>query len=107
MTAYRLEHEAETDLIEIGLYTARTWSPDQAERYLQALDAHFVAISQGTVLVRQVDEQHPDLFYSYCQHHYVFFAREPDSTVLILAIFHEKMDLMTRLAARLQQGGEA
>ena len=107
MAEYALGLEAENDLMEIGRYTARTWGLEQTERYLSKLDEHFLAISEGTVHAREFLEDRPDLFYSHCQHHYVFFARDDDGSVLILAVFHENMDLMARLTERLEPGGLA
>jgi len=101
MAKYALEDEAENDLLAIGRYTAARWSLEQAARYLSALEEHFEAICEGTAHVRQFLEHRTDLFLSHCQHHYVFFARDDDATVLILAIFHENMDLLARLHERL------
>ena len=107
MAEYALALEAENDLLEIGRYTARTRGLEQTERYLSKLDAHFLAISEGTVYAREFLEDRPDLLYSHCQHHYVFFARDDERGVLILAVFHENMDLMVRLKERLEPGGAA
>jgi len=35
------------------------------------------------------------------EHHYVFCLPREDGPALVVAIFHERMDLMTRLADRL------
>jgi plasmid stabilization system protein ParE len=37
-----------------------------------------------------------------CEHHYIFCLPRSDAPALVVAIFHEKMDLMTRLAGRLE-----
>jgi hypothetical protein len=36
-----------------------------------------------------------------CEHHYVFFTKPPGAPVLILAVLHERMDLVARLKQRL------
>jgi plasmid stabilization system protein ParE len=102
MADYALELEAENDLLEIGRYTARTWGLEQTDRYLSKLDEHFLAVSEGKVHAREFLKERPDLLYSHCQHHYVFFARDEHGGVVILAVFHENMDLMVRLKERLQ-----
>lgn len=82
-------------------YTARTWGLKQAEKYLFALESHFEAICVGTVPTRQPLPHRPEFFSSRCQHHCVFFTREDDGSVIILAILHENMDLIARLRERL------
>ena len=37
----------------------------------------------------------------FCEHHYVFCLPRETAPALIVAIFHERMDLMARLADRL------
>ncbi|EHE5102672.1 type II toxin-antitoxin system RelE/ParE family toxin, partial [Salmonella enterica] len=38
---------------------------------------------------------------THCEHHYVFCLPRGSAPSLVVAIFHERMDLMTRLATRL------
>lgn len=38
-----------------------------------------------------------------CEHHYVFALRREGEALLVVALLHERMDLATRLAARLDQ----
>jgi plasmid stabilization system protein ParE len=44
----------------------------------------------------------PELRVSRIDHHYVFHLNREKQCPLILAVFHESMDLMTRLRARLR-----
>jgi hypothetical protein len=44
---------------------------------------------------------YPALRMARCQHHYVFCLPQEDAPALIVAILHERMDLMKRLADRL------
>lgn len=44
---------------------------------------------------------YPALRMARCEHHYVFCLPRENAPALIVAIFHERMDLMTRLADRL------
>ncbi len=52
-------------------------------------------------------EHREDFRVSRCQHHYVFFVREDDGSVLILAVLHENMDLLERFRDRLADLGRA
>ncbi|MCL2894699.1 hypothetical protein [Brenneria tiliae] len=48
-----------------------------------------------------MSELWPTLRMAHCEHHYVFCLPRENEPVLVVAIFHERMDLMTRLAERL------
>jgi plasmid stabilization system protein ParE len=37
-----------------------------------------------------------------CEHHYIFCLSRDDAPALVVAIFHERMDLMVRLTDRLK-----
>lgn len=102
MAEYSLEDGAERDLLDIGRYTAREWSLDQAIRYLSALESHFSEIARRTATEKPVFHHRDDLRVSRCQHHYVFFVRDGDDSIVILAILHENMDLIARFRERLE-----
>lgn len=107
MPEYRLEEAAELDLLEIGRYTVGRWGVDQAVRYLSAFDGHFEALAAGDAFEKAVFEHREDFRVSRCQHHYVFFVREDDDSVLILAVLHENMDMVERFRDRLGDLGRA
>lgn len=97
-----LEDQAENDLLEIGRYTTRTWGIDQAVSYLTASDHHFAEIVAHDVLDKSVFEHREDFRVSRCQHHFVFFVRKGNGNVLVLAVLHENMDLVSRFRERLE-----
>jgi plasmid stabilization system protein ParE len=101
MAEYALADEAEIDLLEIGRYTLHKWGLEQVVRYLSALDDHFTAIAGRDVYERAVFEHRDDFRVSRCRHHYVFFVREKNGDVLVLAVLHENMDMIARLRERL------
>ena len=101
MSEYELSNEANRDLLGIARYTIKTWGTAQADRYGKTIQNHFNAISRGDVLTREVFDHWPELCVSRCKHHYVFFLRRKSQPPLMLAVFREKMDLMTRLRERL------
>ena len=101
MANYELTGAADEDLKSIALYTISKWGPDQAMRYGAFLDAHFEAIGTGKARTRIFLRHRPELRVSHARHHYVFQLEREEQRPLILAVFHEHMDLMTRLRARL------
>lgn len=99
MTAYRLTKSAREDLVDIWLYTEERWGEKQADRYQDAL--HLCCERIGSGLVRPRGIEGLERIGSFrCQHHYFFFT-EQESGIVILAVFHEKMDLIQRLRDRL------
>jgi toxin ParE1/3/4 len=101
---YELAPAAEVDLFEIARYTLSTWGSEQAARYEVSLEAHFRAIARGDVRTRAPFPDRPELVSSRCEHHFVFALRRDGRPVLIVAVLHERMDLMTRLRERIEPG---
>lgn len=67
---------------------------DKLERGIARL-----AAGQGTF--KDLGALHPALRMAHCEHHYIFCLRRENAPPLIVAILHERMNLMTRLAGRL------
>lgn len=101
MPEYELTTSAANDLEAIADYTVVTWGVDQAERYEALLVNHFKAIGQSTAHSRVFLRHRPNLRFSRCEHHYVFYLMRENTCPLIVAVFHERMDLMTRFQERL------
>lgn len=102
MAGYKLDLEAVNDLRQIARYTQITWGAKQAAIYEQKLIACIRSITQGTARARSIGEINKDLYFIHCQHHYIFYLATPkDSSVVIVAVLHEKMDLISRIKARL------
>ena len=97
MPNYELAAAAVEDLQDIAQYTVSKWGARQAVNYGARLDAHFVAIGNGTARTRIFLSPRHELRVSRVEHHYVFHLERQKRRPLILAVFHENMDLMTRL----------
>ena len=101
MTGYRLAPGAETDLLEIAIYTIETWGEAQAARYERSLATCFRAIGNGEARSAPLLDRRPELRHCRCQHHYVFWLDTSPEPPLILAVLHESMDLVSRIRSRL------
>lgn len=99
---YELTDAADEDLLSIARYTIKTWGIELAHRYNAALELHFKEIGQNQVRSRKVLKRRSDLFSTHCEHHYIFYLVRKNKCPLILAVFHEHMDLMSRLRERLK-----
>ena len=105
--AYTLTPDAEQDLAEIAHYTACQWGKPQALRYAALLGQAFERIAEypeaGTVVLSSPDEVRARR----CEHHYVFYWNDPqDGRPVMLAVMHERMDVITRLKERLRSEDE-
>lgn len=102
MTSYVLTAAAEADMRGIIRYTRKQWGDAQVRRYIEKLEqgiAHLVA-RQGPF--KDMSVLYPALLMAHCEHHYVFCLPRENAPALIVAIFHDRMDLMVRLADRLK-----
>lgn len=96
-----LTPSAEADLEEIARYTLRTWGERQAERYAAALDECFEKIAAGRAISRTFSAVFPQVEVTRCEHHYVFFVRSGNGKSCVIAILHDRMEIVARLKHRL------
>ncbi|MFH1805303.1 MAG: type II toxin-antitoxin system RelE/ParE family toxin [Pseudomonadota bacterium] len=101
MTAYILTAEAEADLRRIIRYTRKEWGTTQVRRYIAKLEQGIVDLAVGQGPFKDVSDLFPTLRMARCEHHYIFCLPRENAPALVVAIFHERMDLMTRLADRI------
>ncbi len=101
---YVLTLDAEADLRGIIRYTSGQWGDKQVLAYVAKLVIGFKQIAVGKGAIKDLSEIHPRLRVAHCEHHYIFCLPQTDAPALIVAIFHERMDLMSRLADRLGSG---
>lgn len=100
MAHFVVLEEAQEDLREIARYTEAKWGAAQARRYAAQLDACFNAIADGHPAARRFSAHDLQQQVVRCEHHFVFFLTE--EMPIIIAVFHERMDLLARLKQRLQ-----
>lgn len=96
-----LSNDAVDDLKAIARYTDRTWGREQAELYRNQLEKQLRAITAGVAHTRSFLPNRTDLRVARCQRHYIFFLQEESALPLIVAVFHDRMDLLTRIKNRL------
>ena len=88
--------KAESDLSGIWLYTCGEWGADQADKYLDQLEAGMKQLLVHPLL--GVDYAHvlPGYRRLHVEHHLVFYqVVEPE--VIIVRVLHEDMDAPQRL----------
>lgn len=103
MPIYELSEAADADLRAIARYTISTWGIEQARRYEALLENHLKAIGREKARTRVFMKHRPELLVSRIAHHYVFHLVREGRCPLVLAVLHEKMDLMNKLRERLDR----
>jgi toxin ParE1/3/4 len=98
---YVLTKAAEVDLRDVIRYTRRQWGDAQARRYVSQLQSCAAALAAGDGRHRDMGDLYPGLRMMRCEHHYIFCLPRPETPALIVAILHERMDLIARIAGRL------
>lgn len=98
---YILTSEAEADVRSIIRYTRKQWGDAQVRAYMAKLESGIARLADGRGSFRDLSEIHPGLRSAHCEHHYAFCLPREDAPGLIVAILHERMDLIQRLADRL------
>ncbi|MBK5937724.1 type II toxin-antitoxin system RelE/ParE family toxin [Halochromatium roseum] len=99
--AYILSRGAAEDLREITRYTHRERGTEQCRAYLQQIENAATELALGEGVFRTRDDLYPGVRVRRAGHHYIFCLPRPDEPALILAILHERMDLIARLSERL------
>lgn len=101
MTPYELTPAAEADLREIARSTLRQWGAEQQRRYARLLETCFCGIADGSTRSKAFSARYPQVQVTRCEHHDVFFLYPAGQKPLIIAVLHERMDMLTRIGERL------
>lgn len=95
-----IDIDARQDLRDIWQYTVETWGRSQANVYLSKIDQCIQNVARGKADGKQIDGLDRDILLYHCKHHYIFF-HILDERLTILAVFHERMDLLKRVKERI------
>jgi toxin ParE1/3/4 len=98
---YELMPSAAADLKEIARYTLKQWGKEQSLRYAGLLEARFLEIADETAKSRSFLQSDSRIRVTKCEHHYIFYLHPEGRRPCIIAVLHERMDLIAKVAARL------
>lgn len=87
----RLTPQARTDLEEIWVYTAETWSVDQAERYTNQIIAAFDALATAPDRATDVSDLRDGYRRWSVGRHFIFFKEHADGFDIV-RILHQSRD---------------
>ncbi len=91
------DQAAENDLIEIWVYTYRTWGEAQAEKYLDLLESAVSALGRDPTSGRSRDTIRAGYWSKSVEHHVVFYTFN-QTEVRIRRVLHEAMDFVAHIS---------
>ncbi len=98
---YVLTKSAEADLREITRYTLEQWGVAQCSTYIADIEQKAEALATGKGIFQEMSALMPNLRVVLSGKHYIFCLPQQNAPAIILAILHEKMDVVARLKHRL------
>lgn len=99
--SYILTKSAEADLREITRYTLEQWGAAQCSSYIADIEQKAEAVATGKGFFKEMPALMPNLRVVLSGKHYIFCLPQQNAPALILAILHERMDVVARLKHRL------
>ena len=99
MSCYLLTSAARRDISNVWQYSADTWDEDQADRYVRELFAaiELLATDSGRAVRIFADD---DRFVFIRSGRHLIFARPDTSPLEVIAVLHDRMDLVSHLTRR-------
>jgi len=98
MIKYTLREKAKVDIDNIWIYTRKTWSENQANDYFNIILDCIETTAQDPEIGQLYD--HPELVYRKVKvkSHYVFYRTDSKTSIEVIRVLHEKMDIDSHLA---------
>lgn len=102
MPSYELSAIAEKDLYDVVEYTSKNHGKKKVRQYTKALSKCMESMSMGEGFYKEIQNPSSLIRFKHCQHHYIFGLMRKNDSMLIIAILHERMEVMEKLKTRLQ-----
>lgn len=95
---YRLGREAVKDLENIWLYTFKTWSLEQADRYYNLLLDEIEYLAKNPRTGKDFSHVRAGYFRSRMKSHFIFYKiNSSENSIEVIRILHQRMDIEARL----------
>ena len=91
MRKVRKQERAESDLIDIWLYSFEQWGPEQADRYLDELDKGIRSLARNPEIGARRDYVREGYRVLFINSHAVYYTVTP-SIIHITRVLHGEMD---------------
>ena len=97
MAKYKFTNKAIQDLSDIWSYTAENWSEKQADKYYRRIIESCTTLAKNPQQGKTYFEVYPELFGQRTSKHLIFYRLIDPTTIEIIRILHERMDLKNQL----------
>ena len=94
---YEISEKANEDIENIWLFTYENWSQEQADRYYNLIMDEIEYISENFESGISRDDIRNGYRSTKVKSHIIFYKKSPKNTVEIIRIFHQKMDVESKL----------
>lgn len=101
MPSYELSQLAESDLEHILEYTFVNFGKNQMYKYKRQLEHCLKILANNVPSYRRLDIDGKYIRSLHCQMHFLFALERQNRPLLIVAVLHERMDLVKRIRDRL------
>lgn len=101
MRPYVLTKGTAADIRKIARYTVEKWGDAQCRAYFEQIEQAASEVALGQGVFKDMSSLLPGLRMKAAGRHYIFCVPQTSGPALILAVLHEKMDLVARLKSRL------
>lgn len=98
---YVLAQGAAADIREITRYTAEKWGEARCRAYIAQIEKAANDVASGQGVFKDMGAFFPGLRVKGAGRHFIFCVSQTDGPALILAVLHERMDMIARLRNRL------
>lgn len=98
--SYYFTKSSRKDLKDIWHYTDKKWGEAQADKYLKGISTVCQEISKHPTIGRLLYGISTDIRVYRYHKHYIFYL-DSKKSVRIIAVLHEKMDLLKRIPWRI------
>jgi toxin ParE1/3/4 len=99
MGRYRLSPAAQTDLLEIRIYTKTTWGEAQARKYLSELRSGLEKLADAP-LIGKAREEIAQGLHSFSLARHIAFYREYFDGIEVVRVLHASMDVERQFEIR-------
>jgi toxin ParE1/3/4 len=90
--AVRLSREADRDVLDILMYTQRTWGTKQQATYETVIIQALEMLSQHPETGRHRDDLFPGCRSVQVEHHVIYYHRPDPTEIEVLRILHHRQD---------------
>ena len=97
MKLYIISAKAVADMENIWLYTLRTWSVEQADRYYKLIIDEIKYLAEHADSGKPIDYLKKGYRVSKVKSHLIFYKQLDENTIDIIRILHQRMDTENRL----------